>query len=242
MKKLQTIQEVEPLLNRFMDGTSTLEEEAQLADFFRTHEVVGEWREYKEMFALFDQGKVEDTVEVTAPQKSVEPEADTQKKKPFSTWKWVGVAAVLTLLVGSYSLFQRGKDTPEPTPIAKTDTLPTRRPQTKEPEETQEPEEKEDTTNVSREIERAIYKVPKVYLAKAATSSSTPSEEPTEEEKGDPELLAPEEYIERIMAEHEAKMNAMRTAEDPYEMRNEIRRRGERLTHSIEMAISNDNY
>ena len=242
MKKLQTIQEVEPLLNRFMDGISTLEEEAQLADFFRTHEVTGEWREYKEMFALFDQGKVDHTVEVTAPTQSVEVEGSTQEKKHFSTWKWVSAAAVLALLVGSFLFFHRGDNTPKPPLIAQTDTLPTQRPQTKEHEESHEPKEKEDTTNVSREIERAIYKAPKVYLAKAAPSSSTPTKELTEEEKGDPELLALEADIERIMAEHEARMNAMRTAEDPYEMRNEIRRRGERLTQSIEMAISNDNY
>ena len=242
MKKLQTIQEVEPLLNRFMDGTSTLEEEAQLADFFRTHEVVGEWREYKEMFALFDQGQVDHTVEVTAPTQSIEVEGSTQEKKHFSTWKWVSAAAVLALLVGSFLFFHRGDNTPKPPLIAQTDTLPTQRPQTKEHEESQEPKEKEDTTNVSREIERAIYKTPKVYLAKAAPSSSTPTKELTEEEKSDPELLALEADIERIMAEHEARMNAMRTAEDPYEMRNEIRRRGERLTQSIEMAISNDNY
>lgn len=227
MKKLQTTQEVEPLLNRFMNGTSTLEEEAQLADFFRTHEVAGEWREYKEMFALFDKGEVE---------------APTQEKKSFSAWKWVGVAAVLTLLVGSFLLFHRGDNTPEASLIAKTDTLPTQRPQTKEHEEAQEPKEEEDTTNVSREIERAIYHTPKVYLVKATTPSPAPTDEPAEEEKSDPDLLALEADIERIMAEHEARMNAMRTAEDPYEIRNEIRRRGERLTQSIEMAISNDNY
>lgn len=242
MKKLQTIQEVEPLLDRFMDGTSTLEEEAQLANFFRTHEVIGEWREYKEMFVLFDQGKVEETAEGALPHHSAEAEALTPKKKPFSAWKWVGVAAVFTLIIGSFLLFHRRDNAPKPILIAQTDTLSTQRPPTKEDKDVQEQEETGDTTNVSREIERTIYNAPKVYLAKTATSSSKPSEELAKEEKSDPELLALEADIERIMAEHEARMNAMKTAEAPTEMRNEIRRRGERLTQSIEMAISKDNY
>lgn len=39
-----------------MDGLTTIEEEKQLAEYFRTHEVSDQWQEYKEMFAWFDKG------------------------------------------------------------------------------------------------------------------------------------------------------------------------------------------
>lgn len=59
MTKQYNKKEIAALLERFMAGESTLAEEQLLADYFRTHEVADEWREYKEMFALFDNGKVD---------------------------------------------------------------------------------------------------------------------------------------------------------------------------------------
>lgn len=43
------------LTERFMAGRTTIEEERLLAEYFRTHEVGGEWSAYKEMFAWFDE-------------------------------------------------------------------------------------------------------------------------------------------------------------------------------------------
>ena len=47
------------LIARFMDGVSTIDEERQMAEYFRTHEVDAELQPYKQMFALFDSGNVE---------------------------------------------------------------------------------------------------------------------------------------------------------------------------------------
>lgn len=58
MKRHTIPQEIHEMLDRFMDGISTLQDERQLAEYFCTHEVDDEWREYKEMFELFDQGEV----------------------------------------------------------------------------------------------------------------------------------------------------------------------------------------
>ena len=44
------------LLNRFLDGESTLAEEEQLVQYFATHSVDREWEPYKQMFAYFDSG------------------------------------------------------------------------------------------------------------------------------------------------------------------------------------------
>lgn len=59
MKKLYDKQEIVLLLDKFMNGVSSSTEEEMLAQYFRTHEVSEEWRVYKEMFALFDNGEVD---------------------------------------------------------------------------------------------------------------------------------------------------------------------------------------
>ena len=81
--KLHTKEEVERLLQKFMDGTTTLEEETLLGDFFRTHEVTGEWATYKEMFAMFDAGKVI---------------VETPRRRTL-WWRWAGIAAAIILLI-----------------------------------------------------------------------------------------------------------------------------------------------
>ena len=59
MKKLYDKQEIVLLLDKFMNGVSSSTEEEMLAQYFRTHEVSEEWRVYKEMFALFNNGEVD---------------------------------------------------------------------------------------------------------------------------------------------------------------------------------------
>ena len=59
MKRQYNKQEIADLLDKFMAGETSLDEENVLAQYFRTHEVSDEWKEYKEMFALFDNGAVD---------------------------------------------------------------------------------------------------------------------------------------------------------------------------------------
>lgn len=47
---------IERLICLFMEGQTSLDEEQQLAEYFRTHAVPQEWEAYKEMFAYFDEG------------------------------------------------------------------------------------------------------------------------------------------------------------------------------------------
>ena len=44
MKKLYDKQEIAPLLDKFMAGVSTVDEEQVLEQYFLTHEVSKEWR------------------------------------------------------------------------------------------------------------------------------------------------------------------------------------------------------
>lgn len=125
MKNQIKKQEIAQLLSKFMAGETSVAEEDMLAQYFRTHEVDEEWAEYKEMFALFDNGQVD-----------VEPEADTAKSicdtdsakiqmlpkavkgKPKIValrWLMAGIAASLVLLV----VFHLGRSTAEqPTLVA----------------------------------------------------------------------------------------------------------------------------
>ena len=49
-------QYIEQLLNRFLEGESTIAEEEILARYFATHTVDSEWEPYKHMFAYFESG------------------------------------------------------------------------------------------------------------------------------------------------------------------------------------------
>lgn len=90
MIKLYTKQEITELLARFMAGESSLQEEEALAQYFRTHEVDEAWREYKEMFALFDEGKVEP---LPSP-----PQREGGPRRRWGLWGGLVAASVLLLL------------------------------------------------------------------------------------------------------------------------------------------------
>lgn len=67
IKKLYDRKEIARILDRFMDGETSLDEEKMLAEYLRTHEVSEEWQEYKEMFSLFDKGEVDIEKDNSAP-------------------------------------------------------------------------------------------------------------------------------------------------------------------------------
>lgn len=51
--------DIQRLIDLFMAGQTSLDEEQQLSDYFRTHDVPQEWKAYKEMFGYFDDGMPE---------------------------------------------------------------------------------------------------------------------------------------------------------------------------------------
>lgn len=184
-----TPKEVDKLLQRFMDGTSTLEEEAQLADFFRTHQVTGEWKAYKEMFELFDQGKVA-----------------TESKKRTRWWKPASIAAAIALLL-SLAFFLSTRQGETPKLMAQADTVKVAPPaetseKEEQPQELQKKKEEEkntekkDTVDAVKEIHR-ITRPPKTYMAKNVTAPAnvpalTNVPVPKEEEDEDSEAVKPD--------------------------------------------------
>jgi hypothetical protein len=125
MKQQYDKQEIAQLLSKFMAGETSVTEEEVLAQYFRTHEVDKDWAEYKEMFALFDNGEVD-----------IEPEAETNSQRPISNsqkpksvpqavkekpkivtlrWLMAGIAASIALVL----VFYLGRSTAgQPTLVA----------------------------------------------------------------------------------------------------------------------------
>lgn len=165
---------IEQLLNRFLDGTSTLEEEAQLAAYFRTHSVPREWQAYQDMFALFDQGEVE-----------VKPKAHRRY-----LWPWVAAAAAVVLLALIHpQLFKETTRLPEPlSQMAKADTARTQQPKQNNGHQ-EEPEE------VVKEIERLKYETPKHLMA-----ASTPKPKKAEKQLLAENTPMPQNVDRRVMA------------------------------------------
>ena len=125
MKQQYDKQEIAQLLSKFMAGETSVAEEEVLAQYFRTHEVDDEWAEYKEMFALFDNGKVD--IEPETETNSQRPIANSQKPKSVPQavkekpkrvslrWLMAGIAASIALLL----VFYLGRSTAElPTLVA----------------------------------------------------------------------------------------------------------------------------
>ena len=49
-------EDIQKLIERFMAGLTSIDEENRLAEYFRTNDVPDEWADYKHMFAWFDSG------------------------------------------------------------------------------------------------------------------------------------------------------------------------------------------
>lgn len=124
--------QIEALLDKFMDGQTTVEEEALLADYFRTHDVPAEWEDYRDMFGYFDRGMEGELVPEQEPQPSL-------AKQMGRRWWGIAAAACITAaVVGTVALQHRpsSQTAPEITEVLTQDTEE----QSQSPEETQDSE------------------------------------------------------------------------------------------------------
>ena len=228
-----TTEEVKRLLKRFMDGTSTLEEEALLAEFFRSHKVAGEWSAYKEMFALFDEGKV------------------IVEKKSKEWWNYASIAAALLLLLGVGVYFSSRIDK-KPELVAQTDTIKSiqrveEKPVKEQPQEKKENVEEADTIKKAKEIQR-IVRPPKRYMAKVEKKDVQLEKNVT------PDTIifsTPPYYIKPMVPSEPAIQKRTLGASAPQrqidfehldyeEMKQEIMQRGNRLLNNDELAINDE--
>lgn len=111
-------QQIEALLDKFMDGQTTIEEEARLAEYFRSGDVPAEWEDYRLMFSYFDRGMEGELV----PVKETQP---TLKRLMGRRWWGIAAAACITAaIVGTVVLNQPTTTTTtlETPPIASNET------------------------------------------------------------------------------------------------------------------------
>lgn len=95
MEERYTKEYIARLLNRFMEGATTIEEERLLADYFRkTDHVPEEWSDYRRMFDWFSEGM---------------PMKETAPRRRW--WPWAAAAAVITAIIIAFSI--PGKETPQ---------------------------------------------------------------------------------------------------------------------------------
>ena len=83
-------QYIEQLLNRFLEGESTIAEEEILARYFATHTVDSEWEPYKQMFAYFESGISADDA----------PGAASTNIVRVNWRKMMGIAASVAIMLG----------------------------------------------------------------------------------------------------------------------------------------------
>ena len=113
--------QIKALLDKFMDGQTTVEEEALLAEYFRSSDVPAEWEDYRLMFDYFDRGMEGDLVPVEQPRPSL---------TRLMGRRWWGIAAaacITAAVVATAVLYQPESITTVPeTPLViaqKTDTI-----------------------------------------------------------------------------------------------------------------------
>lgn len=116
MKKKYSEKEIRRLLERFMSGETTIEEEDRLGDYFRTaHDIPAGWQEYRLMFGYFDSGMdvtaaaeaagyetvaAETAADESTECESIAAEAPSSGPKLLIVRRYVAVAAAILLLVG----------------------------------------------------------------------------------------------------------------------------------------------
>lgn len=100
-------QQIEDLLDKFMNGQTTLEEEAALSNYFRTHDVPQEWEDYRVMFGYFDRGMEGELVTPREPSQSL------ARLMGRRWWGIASAAAIAAVIVGS-TMFYHPSTTNQP--------------------------------------------------------------------------------------------------------------------------------
>ena len=85
---------VELLINKYLEGTSSVAEEKQLKDYFSSNEVASHLVQYKPLFSYFKNQKEEQFTKALPLQ---------PRKQLFV--KWIGIAATIVVLLGLSTYF-----------------------------------------------------------------------------------------------------------------------------------------
>ena len=110
-------QQIKALLDKFMDGQTTVEEEAMLAEYFRSDDVPAEWEDYRLMFDYFDRDMEGDLVPVEQPRPSL-------IRLMGRRWWGIAAAACITAAIVATVMLHRPATVPEMPPVASNETAP----------------------------------------------------------------------------------------------------------------------
>ena len=214
MKRQLGKQKIADLLNKFMSGETSLDEENILAQYFHTHEVSDEWKEYKEMFALFDGGAVD-----------IEQEAKPVAKPKIIPFRWImtGIAASVILLIGISLLMKDSEPVKQEPVVTEVVEQPApEAPKVSDSSENSEYSESSDKSEPPKPIKpKRTYKVRKVQEESQLAEAETMPEEVETEQKSEYRPTDPDPML-----------LAAAFAQD-------VRSRGERLHQEVAQSINN---
>ena len=109
-------QQIEALLDKFMNGQTTVEEEALLTDYFRSDDVPAEWEDYRAMFDYFDSGMEGGMLPVEETRPSL-------TRLMGRCWWGIAAAACITAAIVATVVLQT-TTVPETPPVATNETTP----------------------------------------------------------------------------------------------------------------------
>ena len=112
--------QIKALLDKFMDGQTTVEEEALLAEYFRSSDVPAEWEDYRLMFSYFDRGMEGEIV-------PVEQQRPTLTRLMGRRWWGIAAAACITAAIVATAVLHQPESTttvPETPKIASNEAAP----------------------------------------------------------------------------------------------------------------------
>lgn len=92
---------IEKLLEKYLNATTTIAEENRLKDYFLSDDVAPHLQEYQVLFGYFSTSKDEKFTKTI------------QLKSQKPSWKWLSVAASIVLLISVYSGFQINENVTE---------------------------------------------------------------------------------------------------------------------------------
>ena len=94
--------QIEALLDKFMAGKTTIEEESMLSEYFSTtHDVPTEWEDYKVLFGYIDRGLEGDLL----------PETSSPSQRKWLWWIPAAAAAAIVALVFGFKVLNKPETT-----------------------------------------------------------------------------------------------------------------------------------
>lgn len=222
--------DIKKLVERFMNGLTTIEEEKKLAEYFRTHEVSDQWQEYKEMFAWFDKGmptsdqQAQDSISKNDTTNSNNITKTKHNKRRWAIISTLAVAATLTFL-----LVLTATNKPHQDGTAINNTIATvsnsNNKNTQTDTISQDTIKETNTTSKKRskhKLNRGTYKImpPRTYIADAKTDSVTNTYDQLADTKIKEEEIKQETMINNIFDEYrriETNIGIYMTALENYE-------------------------